>query len=114
MGADQFLMRILLIMAIAALGLVGCAQNPKEVSKNYTSDVKYNTANCQAMRRKALDYNDRVLGRMGTGLALGVFLGPFGIPLVAAGDIAQNNERKAWSREVHLACSSEPLPEALK
>ena len=107
-------MRKFLVAVILSLSLIGCAQNPNEISSNYVNDPKFNTENCQNMRQKALEYNDRVLGRMGTGVALGLFLGPFGLPLAAAGDLAQNEERKAWSREVHLACSSDPLPDILK
>lgn len=82
------------------------------MSGDYIEDAKYNTAECKEMRQKALEYNDRVLERMGVGL--GLFLGPFGLPLAAAGDLKQNEERKAWAREVHLACSSDPLPDNLQ
>ena len=51
---------------------------------------------------------------MGVGVGVGLFLGPFGLPLAAAGDLKQNEERKAWAREVHLACSSDPLPDNLQ
>lgn len=84
----------------------------KTMSGDYIEDAKYNTAECKEMRQKALEYNDRVLERMGVGL--GLFLGPFGLPLAAAGDLKQNEERKAWAREVHLACSSDPLPDNLQ
>jgi hypothetical protein len=111
---EYLLMRSLMVLTVAAFGLAGCAQNPNEISNDYINDPKYNTEGCQEMRIKALDYNDRVLGRVGTGLALGLFLGPFGIPLSVMADANQNEERKAWSREVHLACSSDPLPDILK
>ena len=66
------------------------------MSGDYIEDAEYNTAECKEMRQKALEYNDRVLERMGVGL--GLFLGPFGLPLAAAGDLKQNEERKAWAR----------------
>ena len=59
-------------------------------------------------------YNDRVGGRIGLGMAAGILLGPFGIPLAIGAENSQNEERKVWSREVHLACSSDTLPENLK
>jgi len=108
-------MRNLLVLGFVSVGLLaGCAPDPKTMSGNYLDDPKYNTEECKDMRQKALDYNDRTLSRIGTGAALGLFLGPFGIPLAAGADVKQNEERKAWAREVHLACSSDPLPENLK
>jgi len=46
-------------------------------------------------------------------MALILFI-PFGIPIVAESDFTQNEERKTRSRELHLACSSDPLPDDLK
>ena len=102
------------IILVAALALTGCAKNPKTLTVDYVNDAKFNTAECKEIRKKALEYNDRVLGRTATGVGLGLLLGPFGIPLAAMGDVAQNEERKSWNREIHLACSSEPLPESFK
>lgn len=111
----EFNTRNLLVLGFVSVGLAaGCAPDPKTMSGNYLDDPKYNTEECKDMRQKALDYNDRTLSRIGTGAALGLFLGPFGIPLAAGADVKQNEERKAWAREVHLACSSDPLPENLK
>ena len=108
-------MRKVFILSLVALtSLSACAPDPKTMSADYIEDAKYSTQECKDMRQKALDYNDRVLSRIGTGAALGLFLGPFGMPLAAGADIKQNEERKAWSREVHLACSSDPLPDNLK
>ena len=104
----------LLLSLVGVTLLTACAPGPKAMSADYVEDPKYNTQECKDMRQKALEYNDRVLSRMGAGVGLGLLLGPFGLPLAAAGDVAQNEERKAWSREVHLACSSDPLPDNLK
>lgn len=107
--------RMFIVLGLVIAGLVaGCAPDPKTMSGDYIEDAKYNNAECKAMRQKALEYNDRTLSRMGTGMALGLFLGPFGIPLAASADVKQNEERKAWAREVHLACSSDPLSENLQ
>lgn len=108
-------MRNLLVLGFVGVSLVmGCAPDPKTMSGDYLDHPKYNTEDCKDMRQKALEYNDRVLSRMGAGVGLGLLLGPFGIPLAAAGDVKQNEERKAWAREVHLACSSDPLPNNLR
>ena len=107
--------KMFVVLGLVSAGFVtGCAPDPKTMSGDYIEDAKYNTAECKEMRQKALEYNDRVLERMGVGVGLGLFLGPFGLPLAAAGDLKQNEERKAWAREVHLACSSDPLPDNLQ
>ncbi len=104
-------MRKGLVAGIVGVGLLaGCTEQPNQISNNYMDDPKYNSEECGDIRLRALEYNDRVAARAGTGLALGLFLGPFGIPLAIAGDKAQDNERKAWAREIHSACSSDPLP----
>lgn len=102
------------ILFSATLAIAGCAKNPKTLTVDYVNDPKFNTVECKEIRKKALEYNDQVLGRTATGVGLGLLLGPLGIPLAAMGDLAQNEERKSWNREIHLACSSEPLPEAFK
>lgn len=104
-----------LILAALCIGLAGCQTTPaKYAAALPQDDPKWNSADCKAIRLKALDYDDKVGGRMAIGIGAGLLLGPFGIPLAAAADANQNEIRKAWDREVHLACSSKPLPESLK
>jgi hypothetical protein len=57
-----------------------------------------------------LQYDDKVGSRVAIGLASGLLLGPFGIPIAVAADANQNAEREAWNKEIHLRCSSKPLP----
>ena len=102
------------LITFAMLWMTGCAESPNNISKNYIDDPKYSSEECKEMRIKALEYVDQILGRMGTGLAFGVFLGPMGVPIAAASELPLNEERKSWSREVHLACSSDPLPNRLR
>ena len=102
------------LIAFAMLWITGCAESPNTISKNYIDDPKYNSKECKEMRIKALEYNDKILGRMSTGLAFGIFLGPMGLPIAAASEFPLNEERKSWSREVHLVCSSDPLPNRLR
>lgn len=107
-------MRKVIITSFVAVGLMaGCTEQPNQISNNYMDDPKYNSEECNNIRLKALEYNDRVAGRAASGLALGLFLGPFGIPLAIAQDKSQDDERKAWAREIHRACSSDPLPAEL-
>lgn len=104
--------RILFI--VIPMALAGCASKPQHFTGQLdTSDVKYKTKECSDIRLKALDYDDKVGTRVAIGLASGLLLGPFGLPIAVAADANQNSEREAWNREIHQRCSSKPLPEAL-
>jgi hypothetical protein len=91
--------------------LSACAAKPQQFTGQLDhSDPKYKSKECADIRLKALDYDDKVGSRVAIGLASGLLLGPFGIPIAAAADASQNAEREAWNREIHLRCSSKPLP----
>jgi hypothetical protein len=79
-----------------------------------TTDPKWESADCKQIRVAALSYDDKVGGRMAIGVASGLLLGPFGLPLAIAADANQEEKRKAFTREVHLRCSSLPLPKSLE
>ncbi len=97
-------MKHLLSMAVV-LGLLGCAANPKETALTLRpNDPKYDTDDCRYIRNKVLDYDDKVGERALTGLALGLFLGPFGIPAAAAIDANQNKERELMNAEMNRRC----------
>ena len=75
---------------------------------------KWNSTECKDIRVAALSYDDKVGGRVAIGIGAGLLLGPFGIPLAAAADANQEEKRRAFTREVHLRCSSLPLPKNLE
>lgn len=105
-------MRGAILVGLLVLG--ACAPKPQIVAEKLDRiDPKYDSAECQAMRKKALDYDDKLGGRMAIGVASGLLLGPFGIPLAAMADANQDQIRRAWSRELWQACSSQPLPKNL-
>lgn len=99
-------MRVIAIVALALLA-TGCAtQRPHEmVQKMDKASPKYQTTECAAARKLALEYDENVPARMGLGLGLGLLLGPFGIPLAIAADVSQGEKRKAVASEVERACS---------
>jgi hypothetical protein len=101
-------------IAVAVALLAGCAASPQQVVTTMdTRGERYDTAECRAARQMAMGYDDNVGGRMGIGLALGLFLGPFGIPLAMAVDGAQASKRDAVITELRKHCEG-PLPTAYK
>ncbi|MDX0487228.1 hypothetical protein GOL41_17150 [Sinorhizobium medicae] len=105
------------IFMIAAVGLVlaGCTTTPDRYAAQLPhDDPKYNTAECKEIRLKALEFDNKVGSRMAIGIASGLLLGPFGIPIAAAADAEREDARRLFAREVHLRCSSKPLPKNLE
>lgn len=98
-------MRAIAIVVLALL--TGCAtQRPHEmVQKMDKESPKYQTAECAAARKLALEYDENLPSRMGLGLGLGLLLGPFGLPFAIAADAGQAEKRKAVASEVERACT---------
>lgn len=104
-----------IIAAAVLVALAGCTPTPQKYASTLkVTDPKFNSAECKQIRLEALNFDDKVGGRMAIGAASGLLLGPFGLPLAAAADHAQEEKRKAFAREMHLRCSSTPLPDKLK
>lgn len=105
-------MRVLLGVAAAA-AVAGCAANPQQTTVQLSSiDPKFTSAECVSIRERARTYDDKVGERVAIGLAAGLLLGPFGIPIAVAADASQNEEREALNREVEARCMSNPPPRA--
>ena len=108
-------MKKLVVIAVSLAVLSSCTPTPQKYAGTLTvTDPKFNNAECKEIRLQALNYDDKVGGRMAIGLASGILLGPFGLPLAAAADASQEEKRKAFAREMHLRCSSTPLPKNLE
>jgi hypothetical protein len=94
-----------LAVAGAAATLSGCASRPQATLTTLnTADPKFNTPACLDIRARALGYDDKVGERLAIGLASGLLLGPFGIPIAAAADARQDEERRVFNREITLRC----------
>lgn len=94
------------MLVLACIGtLSACASKPQvTLGKLDNVDPKFNSPECLDIRGRALTYDDKVGERVAVGLVTGLLLGPFGIPIAAAADVAQDQERKAFNREITLRC----------
>tara|TARA_B100000963_G_scaffold75469_1_gene63633 strand:- start:232 stop:660 length:429 start_codon:yes stop_codon:yes gene_type:complete len=100
-------MKLILIIFLV-ISITGCASTPQEEVEHLdTNHPNYSTVECREARSIALQYDPKIAGRMGTGLLLGT-LGPVGIGLAVATDVAQNQKGKAVINELKLQCEGEP------
>ena len=91
----------------ASLALGACASTPqKTISHLDERDPKYASQECLDARNIALKYDDKTLSRMGTGVGLGLLLGPFGIPLAGMADMSQNDKRALINKEIERRCTT--------
>lgn len=100
------------VIAVCALAVVvaGCTTAPTQyTSKLSTRDPKWHTRECQAIRAQAANYKEQKVN-----FASGALLGPYGLALTAAGKEHQEKKRRQLARDMHMRCSSQPLPKALE
>ena len=89
--------------------LTGCASTPQEeVEQLNTNHPNYSTVECREARSIALQYDPKIAERMmGGGILLGL-LGPVGVGLTVATNVAQNKKRELVINELKLQCEGEP------
>lgn len=105
-------MRTVLLVVLAA-ALAGCVTSPVEyVSSLSNQDPKWASPECNQARQRASDYDARE--KKNPGLVTAVILGPYGLALVAAIKENEQKQRRKFARDVHLRCSSQPLPKNLE
>lgn len=98
-------------VALAAT-MAGCATSPVDYGASLSQqDQKWASPECQKALTAASDYEAREKEHPGWGF---VALGPYGLGIIAATKEHEQKQRKLFAREVHLQCSSLPLPEALQ
>ncbi|WP_376774823.1 hypothetical protein [Mesorhizobium silamurunense] len=101
-----------MIVALAAT-LAGCVTSPVDYgTKLSQQDPKWASPGCQQARMAASDYDAREKEHPGWGF--GVLLGPYSMGLVASIKEHEQQQRKLFARQVHLQCSSLPLPKELE
>lgn len=98
-----------------AVGLVcaGCAAQPQIYAQGLkTTDPKWQTAACKAMRQQADGYEQDEKEQLKKSIMIGM-LSPSGVLATTNVTNQQNVRRKQFNRDLHLKCSSAPLPEDL-
>ncbi|RRH96012.1 hypothetical protein EH240_23730 [Mesorhizobium tamadayense] len=105
-------MRMATTVALAA-ALAGCVTSPVDYgAKLSQQDPKWASPECQQARMAASDYDAREKEHPGWGF--GVLLGPYSMGLVASIKEHEQQQRKLFARNMHLQCSSLPLPKELE
>jgi hypothetical protein len=100
-------------IGILAAALAGCATSPTNYAAALSpQDPKWQSPQCLQARQAASDYDAREKKQMGWGT--GLLFGPYGVAMMAAVKEHQAKQRKHFAREVHLQCSSLPLPKELQ
>lgn len=99
-------------MSALAATVAGCATSPVDYEASLSpQDPKWASPECQEARAQAADYQVREKQHPGWEFAA---LGPYGLGIIAATKEAEQKQRKRFARDVHLQCSSLPLPKALQ
>lgn len=99
------------VLAVA-IALTGCATSPVSYTATLSAqDPKWQTPACVQARKDAVDYEAREKTHLGWGAA--PMFGPYGVPIIATIKEGEQKQRRKFSRQVHLNCSSTPLPAEL-
>lgn len=112
--AKGFWMKTAVGLAMSALAatMAGCATSPVDYGASLSQqDQKWATPQCQQARAAASDYAVREKTHPGWEF---VALGPYGLGIIAATKEHEQKQRKLLARDVHLQCSSLPLPKELQ
>lgn len=98
---------------VASITVAGCATQPAAYAVALSNqDPKWQSPQCKEIRVAAANY---AAGETKTiSWAAGLVLGPYGLGLAAASKEHQEKQRKLFAREIHIRCSSLPLPKELQ
>jgi len=102
------------LTALCLLALAGCTTAaPRDYAASLPQhDPKWQSPECAQMRSAAMTYGEGKRPPLSWGA--GALLGPYGLALAAAGKDHQEKQRQKFARDLHLACSSQPLPNELQ
>lgn len=98
---------------LLAAAITGCTTPPAEYAATLSpQDPKWQSPECEQIRAAALNYEAGKTPPLNMGTAL--LLGPYGLAIAAAGREHQEKQRKLFARDMHMRCSSLPLPKNLE
>ena len=101
---------IFLTVGLVTASLAGCTSTPTDYAASLSDrDPKWSSPQCRQIRAEAQNYKERQVS-----WAAGALLGPYGLALAAAGKEHQEKQRVIMARELHMRCSSQPLPKHLQ
>ena len=101
---------VLIAVGAMAVLVAGCTSAPTKYTASLSmKDPKWQSAQCQEIRAEAANYKEQKVS-----FASGALLGPYGLALAAAGKEHQEKKRRQLAREMHMRCSSQPLPRELQ
>ncbi len=100
--------------AVLLMALVSaCATSPTNYAATLsTKDPKWRSKQCQQVRATAVAFEAKE--KETRKLAPGLLLGPYGIGIALAIKEHQDKQRKQIARDMHMQCSSQPLPKELQ
>lgn len=102
-----------LFAAMALLAVAGCTTRPAEYAATLsTEDPKWRSPECEQIRTAAVNYEAGAEKTLS--IPAGLLLGPYGLGIAMAGKEHQEKKRKLLARDMHMQCSSLPLPENLQ
>ncbi|GAA2825394.1 hypothetical protein EDC40_11116 [Aminobacter aminovorans] len=105
-------MKAKLFAAMTMLAVAGCTTQPAEHANTFsTLDPKWRSAECAKAREAASNHEASEKKTMS--YSAGLLLGPYGLGIAMAGKQHQAKMRKQFARDMHLKCSSQPLPAGL-
>ena len=111
-GATSKWNAMAIAMSALAATVAGCATSPVDYGASLSpQDPKWASPACQQARAAAAAYAAREKQHPGWEF---VALGPYGLGIIAATKEAEQKQRKLYARDVHLQCSSLPLPKELQ
>ncbi|ODT08954.1 MAG: hypothetical protein ABS58_00305 [Mesorhizobium sp. SCN 65-20] len=104
-------MKARLLAPVALLTVAACTTPPAEYAATFsTQDPKWQSPQCEEIRAAASNYE---AGET-MSIPAGLLLGPYGLGMALAGKEHQEKKRKQFARDMHMRCSSLPLPRNLQ
>nr|WP_056106343.1 hypothetical protein [Mesorhizobium sp. Root157] len=100
-------------VCLLVAALAGCTTSPADYAATLSKqDPKWQSPQCEQIRLAATEYESVEKQTMSVGS--GLLLGPYGLGIALAGKEHREKQRKLFVRDIHMRCSSLPLPRKLQ